>query len=332
MAAARRKPRRGIVLGGGGVVGAAWMTGALCALEQVHEFDPREADVIVGTSAGSVLGALLAAGVSPSQMRDHQLGRPITEGPLAGFSWDYERATGGTRPPMPRLRGPGSGALLRHSIGRLRRMPTTALLSALIPEGTGSLDRLGHLMDAITPMGEWTDHPNFWVVAMDYETGERVAFGQSGAPAVPLADAVKASCAIPGWFAPVTIHGRRYIDGGALSATNADLLTSAALDEVYVLAPMVSFALDNPEAVLARLERRWRVQVTKQCLSEVAQVRQAGADVTVLGPGPEDLEHMGGNAMDLSRRTSVLRSSLKTSLRAFSHPELIPGAGFADAG
>ena len=332
MAAAPRRPRRGIVLGGGGVLGAAWMTGALCALEQVHGFDPREADVIVGTSAGSVVGALLASGVSPQQMRDHQLGKPISEGPLTGFSWDYERGTGGQRPSMPKLRGPGSGALIRNSLGRMRHLPPTAVLSAFIPEGTGSLERVGHLLDAITPMGEWAEHPNFWAVAMDYQTGKRVAFGQAGAPAAPLSEAVKASCAIPGWFAPVTIDGRRYVDGGAVSATNVDLVAASALDEVYVLAPMVSFAHDEPGAVLARLERRWRVQVTKRCLSEVEQVRGAGADVTVLGPGPADLEHMGGNAMDLSRRISVLKSSMKTSVRALSNPEQVAEAGFADAG
>ena len=323
--ATRRQPRRGIVLGGGGVLGAAWMTGALCALEQVHGFDPRTADVIVGTSAGSVLGALLAAGVSPEQMRAHQRGRPIAAGPLPGFSWDYERATGGARPPMPKLLGPGSGTLLRNSLGRLRHLPPTAVLSALIPEGTGNLERLGHLMDAITPMGEWSSHPNFWAVAMDYDSGARVAFGQAGAPTAPLSEAVMASCSIPGWFAPVTIDGRRYVDGGALSATNVDLVAGAALDEVYVLAPMVSFALDSPDSVMARLERRWRVQVTKRCLAEVDRVRDSGADVVVLGPGPDDLRHMGGNAMDLSRRVAVLESSMATSALALSDPDHEPG-------
>jgi predicted acylesterase/phospholipase RssA len=170
------------------------------------------------------------------------------------------------------------------------------------------------------------------IIAAGYESGERVAFGRADAPAVPLSEAVMASCAIPGWFSPVTIQGRRYIDGGAHSATNVDLVAGAGLDEVYVLAPMVSFALDDPESVVARLERRWRVQVTKRCLTEVEQVRGAGADVVVLGPGPADLRHMGGNAMDVSQRLAVLRSSLETSVRALSDPEQIPGPGFADAG
>ncbi len=79
-----KAPRRGLVLGGGGILGAAWMVGALKALEDVHGFDPRTADYIVGTSAGSVLTALLGAGVSVDHLVDHQHGNSITAGPLAG--------------------------------------------------------------------------------------------------------------------------------------------------------------------------------------------------------------------------------------------------------
>lgn len=332
MASTRRRPRRGLVLGGGGVLGAAWMTGALCALEQVHGFDPRSCDVIVGTSAGSVIGALLAAGASPSQLADHQRGTPITDGPLAGYSWDYEKGTGGSRPPRPKLLGPGSGRLLRQALGKVGRVPPTAYLSSLVPEGRGSLARVGHLIDAITPMGEWSPHPNYWAVAMDYADAVRVAFGQPGAPAAALSDAVMASCAIPGWFAPVTIDGRRYVDGGAWSATNVDLVAGFGLDEVYVIAPMVSFALDRPDHVVARLERRWRGSVTKRCLAEVTQVRESGSEVVVLGPGPEDLEVMGGNAMDLARRVGVLESSMRTSMEALRDPDRVGPDHLADAG
>ena len=98
------------------MLGGAWAVGALQAIEEVHGIDPRDFDVIVGTSAGSVLGALVGAGVSIDSLRDHQRGEPITEGPLAGYLWDYETATGGRRPSMPRLRGPGSVRLMASSL------------------------------------------------------------------------------------------------------------------------------------------------------------------------------------------------------------------------
>ena len=91
---------------------------------------------------------------------------------------------------------------------------------------------------------------------------------------------------------------QRYVDGGAWSATSVDLVAGLGLDEVFVIAPMVSFHLDRPDHLLARLERTWRVQVTKRCLNEVEKVRAGGPDVTVLGPGAEDLAAIGGNLMD----------------------------------
>ena len=313
MTDASSPPRRGLVLGGGGVLGAAWAVGALQAIEEVHGIDPREFDVIVGTSAGSVLSALVGAGVSIEALRDHQRGAPITDGPLAGYLWDYETATGGRRPSMPRLRGPGSVRLMASSLRHGLKMPPTAVLSAFMPVGNGSLERVGHLIDAITPFGEWSPHQALWIVAMDYEAGHRVVFGRDDAPPAPLADAVMASCAIPGWFEPVTIDERTYVDGGAWSATSADVLAGQGLDEVYVVAPMVSFETDEPDSLLSRLERRWRGSVTRRCASEVEELREAGAAVTVLGPGREDLEAMGGNIMDGRRRLEVLETSLRTS-------------------
>lgn len=320
--ARKRQPKRGIVLGGGGVLGAAWMVGALCALEEVHGFDPRTADYIVGTSAGSVLAALLAAGVSPQQLRDHQRGEPISEGPLAGYSWDYERATGDSRPKVPRL-FPASRQSLTSSARRIRQLPPTAVLAGWLPTGKGSLERIGHLIEAITPMDEWSPHPNLWVVAMDLNESRRVPFGRPDAPTAGLADAVMASCAIPSWFQPVEIDGHKYVDGGACSATSIDLLADTDVEEVYALAPMVSFAHDRPSSMIARLERRWRSQVTRRSLHEAEKVRAEGAEVTLIGPGPEDLEAMGGNVMDVSRRLDVLETSLRTSVENFRDPERV---------
>lgn len=310
------KVRRGLVLGGGGVLGGAWSVGALSAIHAERGIDPREFDVIVGTSAGSVLSALIGAGVSIEELRDHQFGIPVTRGPLAGYSWDYETAVGGARPRVPRLLGPGSVKLMASSLRHAHHMPATAVLSAFMPVGKGTLERVGHLIDAITPYEEWSPHDNLWIVAMDYDSGRRVVFGREGSPQVPLSQAVMASCAIPGWFEPVPINGRTYVDGGAWSATSADVLASAALDEVYVVAPMVSFETDAPDTILSRLERRWRSQVTKRCMGEVRELEEGGALVTVLGPGEDDLTAMGGNVMDNRRRIQVLETSLRTSREA----------------
>lgn len=326
---ARGSGRWGLVLGGGGVLGAAWMAGALTALERTHGLDARKADVVLGTSAGSVMAAMLGAGVSVPELCDRQLGLPVTTGPFADLVWDDD-PSGGAHPPMPRLR-PGNPALVLHQAGRLRhgragQVPPTALFAGLAPEGRGSLDAVGELVAAVNGPG-WSRHPGVRVVAFDYETGQRVAFGAAGAPAPDLADAVRASCAIPGWYSPVLVEGHRYVDGGAWSSTNVDLLLGERLDKVFVIAPMVSFAADRPAHWTARLERRWRARCTRRCLREVAQVHAAGTELTVLGPGPDDLEVFGNNLMDVGRREVVLRTSLETSMRALAAPRPLETTG-----
>jgi NTE family protein len=322
-----RRPRRGLVLGGGGVLGGTWAVGALAAMEQEYGFAAADADVIVGTSAGSVLAALIGGGVAVDELRQHYGDEVVTSGPLAGYDFDPIQATGGRRPARPRLLGPGSPRLIGSSLRRLGQLPATTVLSAFMPEGTRSLERIGHLVDAVTPLGDWSPHRGIWVVAMDYEDGRRIVFGRPGAPVAPLSSAVMASCAIPGWFAPVPINGRTFVDGGAVSATSIDVVAHAGLDEVYVVAPMMSFAMDSPSGVPARLERRWRVEVTKAALQEAALVRAAGVHVRMVGPGPEDLVAIGANLMDDTRMRFVLETSLRTSPAAWHESESFPATG-----
>ncbi|MFJ6385273.1 patatin-like phospholipase family protein [Kitasatospora sp. NPDC092039] len=356
-------PRRGLVLGGGGMLGAAWTVGALCAVEEVTGRPPGEADVLLGTSAGAILAAMLAGGVRPDQLRDHQRGLPVTEGPLAGAAFDYDTAVGGALPPRPRA-GIGSPGLLRDAVRHPRAYPLLTMVSAIAPHGRGSLTPVGELVRGLLGPGTTsgsgaTSGPGatsgsggppggggspLRVVAVDYRSGRRVVFGDPDAPAVPVPDAVMASCAIPGWFAPVRLDGSAYVDGGCWSATNADLMLGRGLDEVYVLAPMALRlhprpgragaegrrrhggdilaalrewrARDRPRGVLAQLVSRYRRAVTRQLLREAALLRAEGVRVRLLAPTPADLAVMGPNMMDPARRGAVLESALRTSREA----------------
>ncbi|HYT11001.1 MAG TPA: patatin-like phospholipase family protein [Mycobacteriales bacterium] len=326
--------RRGLVLGAGGVLGFAWMVGALSALEAEEGFDARDVEVCVGTSAGSILAALLGCGVGVDAVLRHQRGIALPGDPSIG--WDYDRDSGGAVPPRPGF-GLGSPDLLRRVARHPRRVPPLAALSAVLPRGRGTLEPVGRMVDGISRAllgggpagvrdihGPWPVRPRTWIVAMDYDGGRRIPFGRSGAPPARLSEAVTASCAIPGWYAPVVIGGRRYVDGGTCSPTSLDLLAGLGLDEVHVLAPMASFAYDRPRSPVARAERRWRRAVTRRVLAEAAKVRASGTDVTLLGPGPDDLHAMGANLMDHRRRTAVLATSLRTS------PEALRRVGDAD--
>jgi NTE family protein len=286
-------------------------------MAEVEGFEPGTADVVVGTSAGAVLAALVGAGLSAQQLLDHQRGLPLPH--EVGLDWDYDQATGGATPTRPKL-GLGSPALIKRTIVRPRQVPPLAVLAALAPAGTGSLAEVGRMVASVAGESGWVQRVGVWVVALDYDAGRRTVFGRDGAPPALLDEAVMASCAIPGWYSPIEIGGRRYIDGGAWSTTNADVVAGLELDEVYVLAPMAAFVTDHPSRLVTRFERRVRRQVTRRLVHEAERVSESGARVTVLAPGPEDLTAMGANMMDPTKRLAVLETSLHTSLDALRDP------------
>jgi NTE family protein len=158
------------------------------------------------------------------------------------------------------------------------------------------------------------------VVAVDVDTGTRVLFGTPDAPRTDLATAVTASCALPAWFAPVEIDERHYVDGCAWSDTNLDLLAGDGLDEVVVLAPTSARRTDRPSSLAARVERRLRRVATGRLLREAQRVQDAGSQVRLITPGPEDLAAMGANLLDPLHRLTVLETSLRTTAVALRTP------------
>ncbi|MEX5633627.1 patatin-like phospholipase family protein [Parafrankia sp. FMc2] len=350
----KRASRRGLVLGAGGVLGSAWMIGALRAIEAEQGVDVRDHDVVVGTSAGSVIAALLGLGIGADVMVNSERGVFEPGYPVL----DY-RDLGASLPPRPRMRM-GSPRLLTASALHPRQTTPMVALAALLPQGRGQIAAIGDLVIAATerlehpldplaakrsaavppgarrgrqqePLGPngWPLHPQLHIVAMDFDTGGRVLFGSEGAPPAPLSHAVMASCAIPGWYAPIRISGRRFVDGGTRSPASLDLLAASNLDEVMVLAPACSFESDRPRSAVALVERQMRRAATRRLAREIELVQAAGIRVTVLCPGPEDLQVIGGNMMDLTRRAEVFETSLRTSteaLRALPAPTASPVA------
>ena len=185
------------------------------------------------------------------------------------------------------------------------------------------------MVAALAPPSGWSNHPGVWIVAMDYETGRRVPFGRPGEPPASLVQAVTASCAIPGWYAPVTIDGHRYVDGGACSATRSTCSPDWGSTRSTWWRPWSLASLDHPASLLGRMERRWRAAVTRRCLHETLKLHAEGTQATMLGPGVEDLEAIGVNVMQVSRRITVLETSLRTSASALAAG---PHRGEADAG
>jgi len=308
-----KAPRRAFVFGGGGVLGFAWIVGALTALDHELGVRPVPADLMIGTSAGAVAAGILSCGVTVDSIRRHQFGMPLPEDPP--ISWNYDRDSGGSRPPRPGWR-PGSPRLVWGGIRNPTEVSPVAALSGLLPAGRGSLEPIQQMISAMATVDEWgADWPASptWIVATDYASGRRVVFGRADAPQAPLAAAVGASCAIPAWYAPVQIAGRRYIDGGTTSNASVDLIDPPDYDEVYVLAPMAALEPDSPRDPIARVERRVRRTITRGIMRDVARMRSHGVRVTVLTPGAEDLTVMGANLMNPRRRVAVLHTAMRTA-------------------
>jgi NTE family protein len=208
--------RRALVLGGGGVTGVAWEIGMLTGLAAAGA-DLAGADVLIGTSAGSVVGALVAGGLEPQTLYAGQLAPPAAEIPArlgASMLLRWAWAAAGRRDEQR----------ARARIGAL------ALAARTVPEA----DRRA-VIAARLGGADWPER-RLLITAVDARTGEFVVFDRE--QGVSLVDAVGASCAVPGVWPPVTIGDRRYVDGGLRSPVNADL--AAGYDRVVILAPVTA--------------------------------------------------------------------------------------------
>jgi NTE family protein len=262
--------RRALVLGGGGITGIAWEWGILTGLAEAG-IALADADLVVGTSAGSVVGAQVANGLSPAQRYEAQLAPP--DGELAG------RFGTGTvlRYGLAMLVGSRAPREVRQRIGRLA-----------LRAGGDEAERVA-VIDSRLPVKEWPTGPLLRVTAVDAETGEFRVFDRDSG--VPLVRAVAASCAVPGVWPPVTIDGRRYMDGGARSGTNADL--AAGYDKVVLLAPLVRGFGPMPGAA-----------------AHVARLRPE-SQVALVSPDPEALRAFGRNVLDPAKRADAARAGLR---------------------
>ncbi|HSE09863.1 MAG TPA: patatin-like phospholipase family protein [Nocardioidaceae bacterium] len=300
--------RVGLVLGAGGVVGQAYHAGVLAALEHDYGWDPRDAEVIIGTSAGSITGALLRSGVPASELAAWTVRAPLTdEGRI------LEEMFGTSHPDLAPLRPlnmvlrrpslPGPGMVL-NAIRQPREFrPLRAALSLM---GPGEHDIVEQL-SALDQMDTWpTD--DLWINAVRRQDGKHVVFGRKGAPEAPLHLAVAASCAVPGYFAPVEVGRHTYVDGGAHSPTSADLLKDRDLDLVIVVSPM-----SGPAALPYDLYGASRLHSARLAAREVKVLRDRGTTVVVFRPGKAEQAAMGNDFLAAERVSEIVQEAFLAS-------------------
>ena len=256
--------RSALVLGGGGVTGIAWETGLLAGLAELG-IDLAAADVIIGTSAGSVVGTDIASGQELEALYQAQLAPPAPE-PAARMGWSV----------IGRLLWVMSTS--RDPVRARARIGHWALAVRSMPEA----DRR-KVFEARLPVGDWPAR-TLKVTAVDARTGELVVFDSAGEAG--LVDAVGASCAVPGVWPPVTIGDRRLVDGGVRSVANADL--AAGYERVVIVVPVATGIGHMPSPS-----------------RQAAALAAAGAHVVLVRPDRAAVRAIGRNVLDVSRRAAA---------------------------
>src|SRR4051794_27783311 len=279
-----------LVLAAGGTLGEAWMRGLLDGAGTTAGIDFRECEYFVGTSAGSIVAAFLAAGPAPGSRA----------GARAARGW--AGAARGRR--RRRFAGVGRVGLAAATplapLALATATPPGAVARAAalraVPRTRRSMPGLGRLVDET---GARFDG-RLRIAAVDRQSGRRVIFGAPGAPRARVAQAVLASCSIPGVFAPVRIDDREYVDGGVWSPTNLDATPVGRGTQVLCLNPTASLAASRTAFGALRAFSQ------SAALAETLTLRARGAEVRTIAPDARAAEVMGANLMDRRRVGEVL--------------------------
>lgn len=301
----------GLVLGGGGITGFAYHTTALSILQQLTGWDPRTADVIVGTSAGANIGGLLRGGVPIGESLDELLTVPTNPRSMERMRELSGREQRRNLRILPTSVNLAARELLRGPFVRPGRV-----VSGLVPAGNIRTDSIGDRMVELHPDGWPTDE--FMVTAVRLSDGERVVFGRDRTD-IDVGSATEASSAIPGFFRPVWIDGHRYVDGGVHSHTNADLLADHDLDVIVVVAPM---SVDSAAGALMTATGALRLFWRNQLAREVSELRHLGHEVIVIEPTSEEIRAMGPTLMDPTRVVNVVLQTTSAARIAMTTEQL----------
>ncbi len=302
--------RVGLVLGGGGLTGAAFHFGTLLAIEMATGWDPNDAEAIVGTSSGAVVGAIVRGG---------ELGLDALIGDAAeGAEMAAQLADAMYR----RARPGGVVRWVRHGLLPGIRHPGLQLVvgsPALYT--TRGIEEWIQVQIGPAAHG-WPDRPMI-VVAFDATTRSRVAFGTCGSPDTGLAKAAAASSAVPMLYEPVPIDGRFYVDGGLASGTNADLVLGAdpPLDLVIVAAPMASLEAHPGARSYERVVDRLGVAALD---AEIALLRETWpeTEVIILRPDSAVLEETRPNPLATGAAIPAFLQTLRSMRLELAKPEV----------
>jgi NTE family protein len=304
------------VLGAGGLVGMAYHAGVLRALARVAGVIPNDAGLIVGSSAGSVVGAYLRSGMPVDEF--WQLITGTHPSLLAGGRLGME-----TRRDIwdPIFRGPfefgrrvlGSSYVLSRSMVRIPTPRLPLLLERMFPAGMFSMQE-GRRRLRAELSDEWPRR-RLWLCAVDIGSGRRVVLGRDDhdriGARISFPDAVVASCAIPGVYRPVRFGRMTLVDGGVCSTSNLDLAVEAGCDHIIAVVPMAFDTVNRPHPV-HQLIRRWPA---RSLAGEAALGRRKGSTVLLFRPSGQEVRSHGIDLMRTDGLDQVASAAYESAAR-----------------
>ena len=334
---ARSRSRIGLALAGGGPQGAIWEIGALRAFEEAVEgVDLNQMDIYVGVSAGAFLGANLANGLTTAQMSRAIVKREPGEHPFVSeqFFKPRFREFGKRAALLPRLLAQAIADFSRDPVDKSLLDSLTRLGRAL-PVAFFDNEPMRDYLHRIYSMKGRTDDfrelkKRLVVVAADLDSGRPVRFGEDGFADVPISTAVQASAAIPGFYPPVVIGGRHYVDGALLKTMHASVALEAGADLVLCFNPLVP--VDTAQAVAQgvmssdKLIDRGLLTVLAQALRTMIRSRmKAGmgvygrafpdSDVVLIEPSRDDYTMFFNNVFSFRGRRRTCEHAYQSTRR-----------------
>jgi NTE family protein len=265
---------RALVLAGGGLAGIAWETGILQGIADESPAAARlllDSDVLLGTSAGSAVAAQISSGCPLEVLFDRQITEASAElAPGVDIDTITELFLAALRDP------PSSDKPMDRIRQRMQQIGSVALTTETVPEAVRR-----QVIAERLPSHEWAERV-LRITAIDIATGELVVFDRHSG--VELVDAVAASCAVPGAWPPVTIAGRRYMDGGVASSVNL-----RAADDCDVAVVLVPSGVDTPSPFGAGPAAE---------IAECAQFKGTGLAAFTVFADDDSLTAFGPNPLD----------------------------------
>ncbi len=332
-----RRPKRdtlALVCAGGGITGAVYEIGCLRALEDLLDRSVLDLDLYVGVSGGAFVASLLASGVPPSDL-------------YAEVTAPSRPAAGHASAHFFRL---GIAEFLRRS-ARAPKVLTSALAGALRRDGRNMADLAFSLFELLPAglldnsgvqeflaeilhargLGDRFDdlERELYVVAVDLDRGEAVAFGKEGHRDVPVSRAVQASTALPGLYRPVRIGGRDYVDGGVKKTAHINLAISRGARLVFCINPIVPILNEDARGPLSGhlsnrgvtyvLDQAFRIMLhgRMQYGMERYETEHPEVDILLVEPARDDMRMFAYNIMRYGVRRIVAEDGYRSVILAF---------------